>query len=78
MRWDAGADRQAFTDERNAIVSGAKGRGPNRHSDAARAVVRRMQHKADSKRRGAGMVKTPRPQEVTNLAAGIEGAAWLT
>ena len=56
---DAGADRQAFTDERNASVSGAKGRGPSRHSDAARAVVRRMQCKADSKRRGAGMVKTP-------------------
>ena len=56
---DAGADRQAFTDERNAIVSDAKGRGPSRHSDAARAVVRRMQHKADSKRRDTGMVKTP-------------------
>ena len=39
---DAGADRQAYTDERNAIVSGAKGRRTNPHSDAARAVVRRM------------------------------------
>ena len=32
---------------------------PPTHGDAARAVVRRMQHQADSKRRGAGMVKTP-------------------
>ena len=54
---DAGADRQAYTDERNAIVSGAKGRGTNSHSDAARAVVRRMQRQADSKRNSQGMVK---------------------
>ena len=56
---DASADRQAYTDERNAIVSGAKGRGANPHSDAARAVVRRMQRQADSKRNSQGMVKPP-------------------
>ena len=56
---DAGADRQAYTDERNAIVSGAKGRRTNPHSDAARAVVRRMQRQADSKRTSQGMEKPP-------------------
>ena len=55
----AGRDRQAFIEERNAIVSGAKGRGANPHSDAARAVVRRMQRQADSKRTSQGMVKPP-------------------
>ncbi len=55
----AGTDRQAYTDERNAIVSGAKGRGANPHSDAARAIVRRMQRQADSKRNSQGMVKPP-------------------
>ena len=56
---DAGADRQAYTDERNAIVSGAKERRTNPHSDAARAVVRRMQRQKDSKRNSQGMVKPP-------------------
>ena len=57
---DAGADRQAFIEERNAIVTEAKGRrGTNPHSDAARAVVRRMQRQADSKRNSQGMVKPP-------------------
>ena len=55
----AGRDRQAFIEERSAIVPGAKGRGTNPHSDAARAVVRRMQRQADSKRNGQGMVKPP-------------------
>ena len=55
----AGADRQAFIEERNAIVSGAKGRRTNPHSDAARAVVRRLQRQADSKRNSQGMVKPP-------------------
>ena len=75
---DAGADRQAFTDERNAIVSDAKGRGPSRHSDAARAVVRRMQYKADSKRRACRHGEDARSQEVTNRVTGAEGTAWLT
>ena len=54
---DAGADRQAFIEERNAIVSRAKERRTNPHSDAARAVVRRMQRQKDSKRNSQGMVK---------------------
>ena len=54
---DAGADRQAYTEERNAIVSRAKERRTNPHSDAARAVVRRMQRQKDSKRNSQGMVK---------------------
>ena len=56
---DAGTDRQAYTEERNAIVARAKGRGANPHSDAARAVVRRMQRQKDSKRNGQGMIKPP-------------------
>ena len=56
---DAGADRQAYTEERNAIVSGAKGRGANPHSDAARAVVRSMHRQKNSKRNSQGMVKAP-------------------
>ena len=55
-----GSDRQAFIEERNAIVTEAKGRrGANPHSDTARAVVRRMQRQADSKRTNQGMVKPP-------------------
>ena len=56
---DAGTDRQAYAEERNAIVSGAKERRSNPHSDTARAVVRRMQRQKDSKRNGQGMVKPP-------------------
>ena len=56
---DAGADRQTYTDERNAIVSRAKERRTKTHSDAARAIVRRMQRQKDSKRTSQGMVKPP-------------------
>ena len=56
---DGGGDRQPFVDARNAIVTEAQKRGPHRHSDVARAVVRRMQRARDNRRWAAGLVKQP-------------------